>query len=147
MLRSVQFYEPESNTVNGSLCLLGCDAVILHRLVPSHLTPSKSHVSSCVRCFLHHSVYFIRRWHIPQASNWRRHHTQHLEYNTFSLLNTSFPECTPQWKHFCWLVSKALFLFMLHCIDIYTVIKNFIRYVLGFLEFCWATLLTLKTVN
>jgi len=35
------------------------------------------------------------------------------------------------------LISKqSLFLFMLHCIDIYTVIKNFIGYVLGFLEFC-----------
>lgn len=90
--------------------------------------------------------YQTKWWHIPQASNWRRHGSQHLQYNTLSLLSTSsFPECTPRWKHSCWLVSKALFLFMLHCVDIDTIIKNFFGYVLGFLAFCWATLLIVRT--
>jgi hypothetical protein len=60
MLRFAQCYKPESNTVNGSLCLLECDAVILHKLVRSHLTFLKFHVSPCVRCLLRHSVHFIR---------------------------------------------------------------------------------------
>lgn len=76
-------------------------------------------ISSCVRCLASFSIFYqTKRWHIPQASKWRRHGSQHLEYNTLSLLNTSFPECTPRWKRSCWLVGKALFLFMLHCVDI-----------------------------
>jgi hypothetical protein len=57
MLRSMPFYKTESNTVNGSLCLLGCDAVILHKPVPSHLTLLQFPLVSGV---LRHSLYFIR---------------------------------------------------------------------------------------
>ena len=61
----------------------------------------------------------------------RRHRSLHLEYNTLSVPNAWFWECAPRWEHCCWLVIKQLFLFMLHCVD--TIIKNFFRYVLGFL--------------
>jgi len=89
--------------------------------------------------------YQTKRWHIPQASNWRRHGSQHVEYITLSLPDTSFPECTPRWKHSCWLVSEVLFLFMLHCLDIDTIIKNYFRFVFGFLAFCRVTLLIVRT--